>query len=352
MKMPSRDRLLNSLPILVVLVVALILPFVLQPFWVDRITGWIPIAIGALGLNLLTGYNGQISVGHGALYGLGAYAGAILVADGHWPLVVAVVGAAAVCFVVGALIGVPALRIKGLYLALVTLAVATLFPELVKAFESITGGLTGYEIKTMQMYRGKLRPRPMQWEPPEGLGLAEDQWRYLVYLVIAVVCFILVRNLVNSRFGRAMVAIRDNEIAAETNGVNVPRTKVVTFGIASALAGVGGALFAFKEAQVFPGSFTLAASLTFMVAVVIGGPATITGPIIGAISLGIFEDVITENLDERLKPATPLILGALLILMMLVSPGGIAGTVKAAVAKARYRTANTAISPDASGVSQ
>ena len=342
MKLLQKDRLLNSAPILAVLVVALILPFVLQPFWVERITGWIPIAVGALGLNLLTGYNGQISVGHGALYGLGAYAGAMLVADGHWPLLLAIVGAGAVCFVAGALIGLPALRIKGLYLALVTLAVATLFPELIKAFESFTGGLNGYEIKTMQMHRGQMRPRAMKWEAPEWLGLAEDQWRYLVYLAIAAVCFVLVRNLIRSRFGRAMVAIRDNEIAAETNGVNVPRVKVVTFGLASALAGVGGALLAFKEAQVFPGSFTLAASLTFMVAVVIGGPATITGPIIGAISLGIFEDVITDNLDERLRPATPLILGSLLILMMLLSPGGIAGTVKAAVAKARYRSATPA----------
>ena len=113
MKLLQKDRLLNSAPILVVLVVALILPFVLQPFWVERITGWIPIAVGALGLNLLTGYNGQISVGHGALYGLGAYAGAMLVADGHWPLLLAIVGAGAVCFVAGALIGLPALRIRG-----------------------------------------------------------------------------------------------------------------------------------------------------------------------------------------------------------------------------------------------
>ena len=102
------------------------------------------------------------------------------------PLVLSVAGAGAVCFVAGSLIGLPALRIKGLYLALVTLAVATIFPELIKAFESVTGGTSGYEIKTPQLYRGEMRERAMKWNPPEGSGLAEDQWRYLVYLVIAV----------------------------------------------------------------------------------------------------------------------------------------------------------------------
>ena len=342
MKAISKQRLIDAAPIVALLVVALILPFVLEPFWVERITGWIPIAIGALGLNLLTGYNGQISVGHGALYGMGAYAAGIMVADGRWPLVLSVAGAGAVCFVAGSLIGLPALRIKGLYLALVTLAVATIFPELIKAFESVTGGTSGYEIKTPQLYRGEMRERAMKWNLPEGSGLAEDQWRYLVYLVIAVVCFVLVRNLVNSRFGRAMVAIRDNEIAAETNGIDVSRVKVVTFGLASALAGVGGALYALKEAQLSPNSFILAASLTFMVAVVIGGPASITGPIIGAVSLGVFQDIITDNLDESLKPATPLILGALLIVLMLVAPHGAVGVIKSTAAKMRSRRAHAA----------
>lgn len=339
----DRERLLRLAPVAAILVVLAILPQVLDRFWVDRITGWIPLAVAAAGLNLLTGYNGQISVGHGALYGLGAYSTAILVNDADLPFLAAIVGGAAICFVAGVVIGLPALRIRGLYLALVTLSVAVLFPDLVRQAGELTGGSSGYYVTTTALNsRGVEVERGVRWEPPEWTGLAEDQWTFYVYLVIAVVCFVLVRNLVNSRTGRAMVAIRDNEVAAEVNGVNVAGVKVATFGLSAALAGVGGGMLALWQAQLFPQSFTLLASFYFLVAVVVGGPASILGPAIGAAFYGLFIDVITPELPERAKSATPLILGIVLILFMRVAPFGVVGSVKLFFGRRALRRAATA----------
>jgi branched-chain amino acid transport system permease protein len=336
----SRPRWRTLAPWIVIIAVLAILPQLLDELWVTRVTGWIPLAIAALGLNLLTGYNGQISVGHGALYGLGAYAGALIVnaMDGNFAL--GVVLAAIVCFVAGVLIGLPALRIKGLYLALVTLAVATMFPDLIKQFEGVTGGSQGLRITAPQPYRGTTVDELLEWKAPGWSGLADDQWRFYVFAALAVVCFWAVRNLVDSRIGRSLVAIRDNEVAAEVNGVAVARVKVITFGLSAALAGIGGALFALLHMQVSPSSFTITASLFFLIAVVIGGPATVIGPAIGAVFYGFFDDVVTRGLlPERFKPATPLILGIALIVLMLMAPGGIMGIVSQFTAKRRLRNA-------------
>lgn len=333
--MSARDRLLRVAPAVVAVVVAVVLPFVLQPYWVDKITGWIPLAVAALGLNLLTGYNGQISVGHGAIYGTGAYTAALLITNWRWSFPAAIAAAAVVCFVAGVAIGLPALRIKGLYLALVTLAVATLFPQIVEQFSDVTKGSTGLQVTSPQFYRGQIRERSVRFDPPAWTGLASDQWKYLYFLVLTVVCFVIVRNLVNSRVGRAMVAIRDNEVAAETNGINVAKVKVITFGISSALAGVGGAMLVLQKTSANPSSFTIAASIYFLVAVVVGGPATILGPAIGAVFYGLFDGVIQPALPESTKPATPLILGVILIVLMRVAPHGIAGSVRLLIYRRR-----------------
>ena len=328
---PTSDRrshVLAVLPWVLVIVVLSVLPQVFNDDWVDRMTGWIPLAVAALGLNLLTGYNGQISAGHGALYGLGAYATALTVNATEGNFILGIVVAAAVCFVAGVVIGLPALRIKGLYLALVTLSVAALFPDLLRQFESLTGGTQGLRMTAPQEYRGEMQQFLLEWKAPSWSGLTDVEWRFYFLVIVAVVCFALVRNLIHSRMGRAIIAVRDNEVAAEVNGVAVAKVKVLTFGLSSALAGVGGALFALKGFQLFPTSFGLTVSLYFLVAVVIGGPATIIGPAIGAIVYGVFDDVINRDvLPERFRPATPLILGVSLILLMLVAPGGIMGLV-------------------------
>jgi branched-chain amino acid transport system permease protein len=326
-----RARLLRAAPSLVIVGLLVVLPLILGDGPVDRATPWIPLAIATLGLNLLTGYNGQISAGHGALYGLGAYAAAIVVNARDGDFVLGVVVGAAVCFVAGLVIGLPALRIKGLYLALVTLSVASLFPDLVKQFESFTGGSDGYQVTSPQPYRGHLKETLLEWHAPGWSGLSTVQWRFYWFALVAVVCFVGVRNLVASRIGRAIVAIRDNEVAAEVNGVPVARVKIITFGLSSALAGIGGALFALQGFQVNPGSFTLAISLVLLVAMV------------GALVYGFFSDVVARDvLPERFKPATPLILGLSLVSLMLVAPGGIMGLVHRLVGFVARRRAGRA----------
>jgi branched-chain amino acid transport system permease protein len=330
----GRDRALRYGPLLLALVLLVIVPFVVSDFRLDQVTGWIPLAIGALGLNLLTGYNGQISIGHGALYGVGAYASGLMVLHWHVPLLVSMVGGAIVAFTAGVVIGLPALRIKGLYLALVTLAVAILFPDLLRGAEGLTGGSSGLQItNTVVNSRGVEVERSVFWEAPSWTGLTNRQWTFFVYLVVALVCFVVVRNLVRSRTGRSMVAIRDNEVAAEVNGINVARVKVFTFGVASGLAGVGGALFALKQGAVFPQTFIITASFYFLVAVVVGGAASVWGPALGALVYGVFIDVIQPELPERLVGATPLILAIFLIGFMFLAPGGLAGLVRTGAAR-------------------
>ena len=321
---------------LVVAVVLIALPFMFPSFRVEQFVGWMALAIAACGLNLLTGYNGQISVGHGALYGIGAYATALLITSAGWPIAVSAVAAAVICFVVGVAVGLPALRIQGLYLALVTLAVATLFPLIIEQFSSITGGGSGLSITTPQQSPRGIIDRPITFESPFG-GLAPDQWKYFIFLVVTVVCFVLARNIVRSRTGRSLVAVRDNETAAEVSGVNVSRVKILTFGVSAAMAGAGGAVFALNNGRVNPSSFTIAVSIYFLIAVVVGGAASVVGPAVGAVTYGVFIDVLSPELPERVQPATPVILGVLLIVLMLVAPGGIVGLWRTTTARMAAR---------------
>ena len=339
-------RWVPLIALVVVAAVCLALPQVLSSYWTDTITTWIPLAVAALGLNLLTGYNGQISVGHGALFGVGAYTTALILNEWHWPFLVTVVASAVVCFLAGIVIGLPALRIKGLYLALVTLAVATLFPQILEQFSDTTGGSAGLGITNRELNRrGVMTDRSIRFEPPDLALLSADdakassQWRYYIFLLVAAICFLLVRNLVNSRAGRSIIAIRDNETAAEVSGVNVAAAKVFTFGISAALAGIGGSLSALELARVSSGTFTLVLSLNLLVAVVVGGTPSIAGPAIGAVFLGFFTNVITPEFPEDVKPLTPLILGVLLVVLILAAPGGIVGMYRQLQARLAARRA-------------
>lgn len=268
------------------------------------------LAFAAIGLNLLTGYSGLISVGHGAFFGLGAYTTAILVADHGWSHWLALVASAVAAFVLGVIVGLPALRIKGLYLALVTLALATLFPEFVKRFDELTGGTQGLRVPRVNA--------------PEWTGLENDQWQYYVILTLLVIAFVLVRNLVRSRVGRALIASRDNETAAETMGVHLALYRVVTFGISAMLAGIGGALLVWRDNFVDPGQYGIDLSITILVAVVVGGAATLLGPPIGAF----FVTFLPEWIPSEYPELSPVIFGSSLIVLMLVAPGGVMGLVR------------------------
>lgn len=295
-----------------VTIVALGLPFVMTDFTTFQLTLAMIYAIALLGLNMLTGYNGQISLGHGAFYAIGAYTAAILMDSGGVPYWVTIPIAGIVCFGVGFLFGLPALRLEGLYLALATLALALVVPQLLRfgPIEDWTGGVQGLTLD-----------KP---ETPFGLPLSQDQWIYFFVLFVLVIMFWAGRNLVRGRIGRAMVAIRDHHISAETMGINTAMIKATTFGVSALYTGVAGALGACVIAYVAPDSFELFLSIAMLVGVVIGGLASVSGAIYGGLFM-----VFVPNFAEEISKAAPwAIYGVILILAMYFMPHGVAGLIR------------------------
>ena len=307
------------LAVAVALAVALSLPLLVSNFRLFQFTQVGIYAIALLGLNMLTGYNGQISLGHGAFYAVGAYTTAIMIDRWQVPYPVTIVAAGVVCLVVGFLFGIPALRLEGLYLALATFALALAVPQILKYFEHWTGGSQGIVLS---------KPAP-----PWGLKISPDQWLYLFTLAILVVLFVLARNLLAGRTGRAIVAIRDNPIAAQAMGVNTALYKSLTFGVSAAYTGVAGALSALAIAFVAPDSFDVFRSITFLVGIVIGGLASISGAIFGAL----FIQFVPNWAQDISKAAPWAIYGVFLIVFMYVMPRGIAGALRLAFARATRR---------------
>lgn len=328
----------------VLAVVAVVAPQTLGETTVNLLNEVIYVAVAALGLALLTGFNGQISLGHGAFLGMGAYLTIILTVDYGFSYAAALVVSILFTFVVGMAVGLPALRITGIYLALVTLALATLFPQVVVRLGEVTGSTVGRTLVPRQGYGDFARLEDVGrrrflftegFRAPDWTGLADDQWTYYVFLVIAVVVFVLVRNLVNSRVGRGLVAIRDNETAAEVAGVHVSRYKVLTFGISAAVASVGGWMFAVLNNGVAPTSFTIVLSVTLLVAAVLGGVNSIVGPAIGAVLIVFVREAVPSD-AQRFTNVT---LGLVLIVIMLVAPGGIVGIYRRTRARVMARRA-------------
>jgi branched-chain amino acid transport system permease protein len=296
--------------ILGVLVVAAALPFMLSNFRLFQFTQVYIYAIALLGLNLLTGYNGQISLGHGAFYAIGAYVSAIMMDRWSIPYGWTLPVAGVLCLVVGFLFGLPALRLEGLYLALATFSLALAVPQILKYFEHWTGGSQGIVLD-----------KPAA---PFGLPLNPDQWLYFLTLAVLVALFWLAANLVGSRVGRAMIAIRDNHIAAEAMGVNSALYKSLTFGVSAAYTGVAGALSASAIAFVAPDSFNVFLSITLLIGIVIGGLASIWGAIFGA-----FFIQFVPNWAQDISKAAPwAIFGIFLIGFMYVMPLGIVGALR------------------------
>ncbi len=289
------------------LAVACALPFTMSGFRLFQFTQVFTYAIALLGLNILTGYNGQISLGHGAFYAVGAYTAAIMIDKGDIAYGWTIPTAGLICLVVGFLFGRPALRLEGLYLALATFALALAVPQILKYFEHWTGGSQGIVLS---------KPKP-----PFGMRLTEDQWLYFLTLAVTVMLFVLAYNLLSGRTGRAIVAIRDNHIAAEAMGINNSLYKSLVFGVSAAYTGIAGALSALSIAFVAPDSFNVFLSITLLTGIVIGGLATISGAIFGAV----FIQFVPNWAQDISKAAPWAIFGILLILCMYVMPHGIAG---------------------------
>src|SRR5690349_10389707 len=303
----------------VLLLAAVALPFMVSNYRVFQFNMVLVYAIVLLGLNILTGYNGQISLGHGAFYAIGAYVAAILMDRAGWPYWATLPVAGAACFVSGFLFGLPALRLRGHYMALATFALAVAMPQLLKYkhIEQWTGGVQGIVI---------LKP-----EPPFGWKITPDQWLYLFTLAVTVVMFILGWNLLRGRIGRALIAIRDHPIAAEAMGVNSAMYKSLTFGVSALFTGVAGALGAIVVQFVAPDSFTAGLSINFLVGIVVGGIASISGAFYGAL----FIQFIPNFADQISKAAPWAIYGVFLLLFVYLMPTGVAGFVRLLYDRAR-----------------
>jgi branched-chain amino acid transport system permease protein len=319
-----RNVIRLGLPIVTV-VVAVLLTFMISDYRLSQLSKVALFSVALLGLNLLTGYNGQISLGHGAFYALGAYTTGVMVTRWHVPYLSTVVAAAAITFVVGFLFGIPALRLRGISLALVTLALAVALPQILKRFSWITHGTEGIVVPRMV--------------PPDSVSLSQDQFLYLICVIVTIIFFILGWNLTRARMGRAMVAIRDNHVGAASMGIDLNRVKILTFAVSAAFAGVAGALATLTIGFVSPDDFTLAVSIAFLTGIVVGGLSTVSGAIIGALFL-----VYTPIYANEISRAAPgFVYGAILILVMLLIPNGAVGLVRraSAIAGRGVRPAST-----------
>jgi branched-chain amino acid transport system permease protein len=284
------------------------------------------IGVAAMGLNVLTGYNGQVSIGHGAFFGIGAYITALLMDHqytafgltfGHQNFLSTIPVVAAVTFVIGALVGFPALRVKGLYLALVTLGLAVIFPDLATRFVKGTGGTSLVSLTSLELAAPRWFPARLS---------AQDQWAYTMAFAFAVLGLVGLWFMARSRFGRSLIAVRDHEAAATSVGIDLARTKVIAFALSALYAGVAGSLsvLVVQNASGDDKLVTFQTSIEFLVAVVIGGTATVLGPIIGGFAVVYIQKWATDAFPTKpiVSPAT---FGIILIVLMYVLPDGVVG---------------------------
>jgi branched-chain amino acid transport system permease protein len=304
---------------LLVVAVLVVCPFVLSGFQVFQLTMMLIYAIAILGLNLLTGINGQFSLGHGAFYAIGAYVAAILMDHYEVGYIWTLPVAGLVCFVSGFLFGLPALRLEGIYLALATFALAVATPQLLKLslLENWTGGVQGIFL---------IKP-----DAPFGLPLNQDQWLYFLTLAVGLLLYWVARNIVSSRSGRALMAIRDNSLAARSMGVNVAMYKSLAFGVSALFTGVAGALAAIVIQFVAPDSFTLRLSIGLLVGLVVGGVGWLPGALVGGAFI-VFVPNIAEEISKGLSGA---MYGVILILLIYVMPTGAGGLIRTLAGRIR-----------------
>lgn len=334
---------------------ALAAPFLISTYGSTQI---IVLAIVAIGLNIVTGYAGQISLGHGALVAVGAYTTAILVYDYDWAWWWTLPVSALISVIVGVFIGLPSLRLHGPYLAMATLALAIVLPIAIKSgkTEGFTHGVQGIDLSGLQLAREchreqqsdpglrcktKLQDgRPVNYysvdavpAPPGFLSgqLDDEEYRYFVCLAFLGVMIFFAYQLLHGRYGRAFIALRDSEVAAQVMGVNLARYKTLAFAVSAFFAGIGGSLFAVSVGFVAPDNFTLIFSLTFLVMIVFGGLETILGGIVGAAiiwELQLRVPDIKINLDSvgfHADFSPQIVYGLVLILIVIFMPYGVVG---------------------------
>jgi branched-chain amino acid transport system permease protein len=298
---------------------AVLFPFLAGDYLLYLANLVLVLAIGALGLNILTGYTGQISLGHAAFMGVGAYVAAICAARLGLPFWAAVPAGGAAACLAGMAVGVPSLRIKGLYLAIATLAAQVIFEWIFTNWNAVTGGIRGINV-----------------EPARLLGFAFDTDRRVYFLVggLAAAHAWAAANLFRTRIGRAFVAIRDRDLSAELMGVNLFRTKILAFMISSYYAGIAGGLWVYFTRVVTPENFPLSLSIQYLAMIIVGGLGSIKGTLLGAVFITLAPEGL-KLLTQAARPFAPdamsylfplrdILFGAMIVAFLIFEPRGLA----------------------------
>jgi branched-chain amino acid transport system permease protein len=323
----SQHRLHRLLAFGLLAAVIVILPFILPEFQVSRMNRVLFLSVAILGLNLVLGFGGLLALGHSAFIGLGAFLTTWLVQDHNWDYWMTIPISMGACFLFGGLLALPALRIRGLYLALITIALATVFPSLAKmenfGIAEATGGANGREIDEKVL--------PPGWARSLGFSLEEpSRYRYFLIIFMTGIAFWAVINLLNSRPGRAIVAIRDNETGAAVSGVDTVRWKLLNFAISASLGGLAGVMWAMDRSFVAEQGFGFLLAVDLLVGLVIGGVATVPGAVVGAFVV-VFVREFTKGLQIPIGfttidgegPLSQAIFGAILVIATFFAPGGL-----------------------------
>jgi len=290
-------------------------PWLFAEYWLAQLTFILIYSIVGLGLMLLAGFTGLFSIGHAAFLGVGAYTQAVLTNMGM-PFPIALAMSAGLSAAVGVVVGLPALRVKGIYLGIATLAFGFIVEEVLARWESVTGGNAGIHVKHPDIFGLKV---------DSGIGF------YFLCLVITVIATLAILNVLRSPTGRAFVAIRDSEISAQSMGIHLARYKTLSFALSAALAGVGGALYAHKLSFISPDQFNIIQSIDLLLMVVIGGLGSVHGAFLGAIFLITMPQAIAlikDYLPAAVGQAPGLqsvVYGTVLIAFVMFEPLGIYG---------------------------
>jgi len=297
------------------LVVLIAAPFVLPDYYRSQLVFIFIYAIAGFGLMLLAGYTGQISMGHAAFLAIGAYTEAILQAQG-WPFVLSAPVAVAFAAILGVVIGLPALRLTGIYLSIATLAFGFIVEEILARWEHVTAGNSGMLVPSVRLLFNQFE--------------SANEFYYLC-LVCVVLVGLAIFNLLRSPTGRAFIAIRDSEVSAQSMGVNLARYKTLSFALSAGITGLAGALYAHQIRFISPEQFTLFVSIEFLMMIVIGGMGSLHGAVFGAIFvislpelIGALKDYLPQAVAEQ--PGLKMtIFGVIMILFVLFEPMGLYG---------------------------
>ena len=315
------QRNCKAIGVLVLLALVGSIPLFVSDFQLFKLTNILVYAIALLGLNIVTGYNGQISLGHGAFYTLGAYTAAILIAHFAVPHWIALPVAGVVCIAAGVVFALPLARLGPMHFAMATFALAAVTPQLANyaAIAPWTGGSQGLGLDKPAV--------------PLGLPLSFDQWVYLLTLCVLVLSFVLASNLLGARIGRAIIAVRDHPLGAQAMGVHTTYYKTMAFGISAMYVGVAGALSALALLYAAPSGILV--SLGFLIGSAVGGIATLSGAIYGAIFLQVIL-IAAGTLAHSVKtPAVLAVYGIVVIAFLHLLPAGVAGLVADLTARLR-----------------